>query len=156
MARQLSEQLEREVNAEELLKAQTKPRPAASPASAVAPSTEFPTPLAPTGVQQPQPDAVANAIADAHRISADVASQAASQAASDAASQAQSDAASQAQSDAASQAQSDAASEAASSMTHARQAADPTSAAALPTGPHAAVPLPLHEPTPEAAKPGHE
>jgi len=62
MARQLTEQLEREVNADELLKSQTKARPTPTPTPT--PESRFPQPLAPDA------DAVAHSIADAHRMTA--------------------------------------------------------------------------------------
>ncbi|HWX27064.1 MAG TPA: Sec-independent protein translocase protein TatB, partial [Steroidobacteraceae bacterium] len=46
MARQLSEQLEREVNAEELLKTQSKPNPGTNPRVAAEPPAIAPEPLA--------------------------------------------------------------------------------------------------------------
>ncbi len=67
MARQLTEQLEREVNAEELLKQREKPATSATPAPATAPTTQspdslYPIPLAPVAaapepapVQPPRP-----------------------------------------------------------------------------------------------------
>jgi Tat protein translocase TatB subunit len=55
MARQLSEQLEREVNAEELLKEQSTPNPPA--ANRIAPTAPYAPPTAP--YVQPQADVVA-------------------------------------------------------------------------------------------------
>jgi sec-independent protein translocase protein TatB len=54
MARQLSEQLEREVSAEELLQAQNKPAPDSSP-SIAAPTATAPTAAAPTAAAPAEP-----------------------------------------------------------------------------------------------------
>jgi len=59
MARQLSEQLEREVSAEELLQAQNKPAPDSSPSiaapTAAAPTAAAPTAAAPTAAAPAEP-----------------------------------------------------------------------------------------------------
>ena len=59
MARQLSEQLEREVSAEELLK--THPRQIATPKAAEAPHEEFTHSIAPPNASAPQPPPPADA-----------------------------------------------------------------------------------------------
>ncbi|MGO9512187.1 MAG: Sec-independent protein translocase protein TatB [Steroidobacteraceae bacterium] len=60
MARQLSEQLEREVNAEELLREQTKPdsrvsQPPLSPSPIAVPAPAAPAPAAPAPAASPSP-----------------------------------------------------------------------------------------------------
>jgi sec-independent protein translocase protein TatB len=51
MARQLTEQLEREVNADELLKQREKAAPTAAPVTTPPATTSYPAPLAPDGAQ---------------------------------------------------------------------------------------------------------
>src|ERR1700676_309259 len=63
MARQLSEQLEREVNAEELLKEQSTPNPPA--ANRIAPTAPYAAPTAPTAPSAP-PEAGHEAGIDPH------------------------------------------------------------------------------------------